>query len=133
MLLINGPCDNSLYAARLGGVYAAGSPELFRQATQQFLRASTLDPTNTDYSIWLANLFLKLKQPEKTLETLQKLKAPIVAARSVDTDEGQVLLLWLRQLPTFEELQEYMDSSDEENEMDDFDDDDEDEGDSFVS
>jgi hypothetical protein len=60
-------------------------------------------------------------------------KAPIVAARSVDTDDGQVLLLWLRQLPTFEDLQEFMESSDEENEMDDFDDDDEGEGDSFVS
>ncbi len=60
-------------------------------------------------------------------------KAPIVAARSVDTDDGQVLLLWLRQLPTFEDLQKFMESSDEENEMDDFDDDDEDEGDSFVS
>jgi len=29
-------------------------------------------------------------------------KAPIVAVRSVDSDEGQVLLLWVRQLPTFD-------------------------------
>ena len=47
-------------------------------------------------------------------------QAPIVAARSVDTDDGQVLLLWLRQLPTFEDLQEYMEDADD----DDFDDDD---------
>ncbi len=55
-------------------------------------------------------------------------KAPIVAARSVDTDDGQVLLLWLRQLPTFEDLQEYMDSAEDGNYEDDYDDGD-DEGD----
>lgn len=55
-------------------------------------------------------------------------KAPIVAARSVDTNDGQVLLLWLRQLPTFEDLQEYMESSDDESYEDDYDDGD-DEGD----
>ncbi len=55
-------------------------------------------------------------------------KAPIVAARSVDTNDGQVLLLWLRQLPTFEDLQEYMQSSDDESYEDDYDDGD-DEGD----
>jgi len=31
-------------------------------------------------------------------------KAPIVAVRSVSTDEGQVLLLWVRQLPSYEDL-----------------------------
>ena len=53
-------------------------------------------------------------------------KAPIVAARSVDTNDGQVLLLWLRQLPTFEDLQEYMESSDDESYEDDYDDGDDD-------
>lgn len=38
-------------------------------------------------------------------------KAPIVAARSVDTEDGQVLLLWLRQLPSFDDLQELIDDS----------------------
>jgi len=31
-------------------------------------------------------------------------KAPIVAVRSVSTDEGQLLLLWVRQLPSYEDL-----------------------------
>ena len=31
-------------------------------------------------------------------------KAPIIAVRSVSTDEGQVLLLWVRQLPSYEDL-----------------------------
>ncbi len=31
-------------------------------------------------------------------------KAPIIAVRSVSTDEGQVLLLWIRQLPSYEDL-----------------------------
>jgi len=31
-------------------------------------------------------------------------KAPIIAVRSVGTDEGQVLLLWVRQLPSYEDL-----------------------------
>ncbi|MDO9546108.1 MAG: hypothetical protein Q7J07_05085 [Pelolinea sp.] len=50
-------------------------------------------------------------------------KAPITAARSVETDEGQVLLLWVRQLPSYDDL------ADIANEMsdDDFEDDDLDE------
>ena len=62
-------------------------------------------------------------------------KAPIVAARSVDTDDGQVLLLWLRQLPTFEDLQEYMDSAEDGDYEDDYDDgdDEEDEDTGLVS
>jgi len=31
-------------------------------------------------------------------------KAPITAVRSVDTDEGQILLLWVRQLPSYSDL-----------------------------
>jgi len=31
-------------------------------------------------------------------------KAPIIAVRSVGTDEGQMLLLWVRQLPSYEDL-----------------------------
>ncbi len=31
-------------------------------------------------------------------------KAPIIAVRSVSTDEGQILLLWVRQLPSYEDL-----------------------------
>jgi len=40
--------------------------------------------------------------------------APIVAARSVTTDEGQVLLLWLRHLPSLDELAGYADDEDDE-------------------
>ncbi len=49
-------------------------------------------------------------------------KAPIVAVRSVDSDEGQVLLLWVRQLPTFDDLKNLVENF---NDDDDFDDDDE--------
>ncbi len=31
-------------------------------------------------------------------------KVPIIAIRSVGTDEGQVLLLWIRRLPSYEDL-----------------------------
>jgi hypothetical protein len=44
-------------------------------------------------------------------------KAPITAVRSVDTDEGQILLLWVRQLPSYNDLVQIAD------EMSDFDDD----------
>ena len=44
-------------------------------------------------------------------------KAPITAVRSVDTDEGQILLLWVRQLPSYSDLVHIAD------EMSDFDDD----------
>ena len=47
-------------------------------------------------------------------------KAPIIAARSVTTDEGQVLLLWVRQLPSYEDLVDIADDM-----SDDFSEDDE--------
>lgn len=59
-------------------------------------------------------------------------KVPIVAVRSVDSDEGQVLLLWVRQLPTFDDLKslvedfndgEYEDDDEDDNEDDNEDDD----------
>ena len=43
-------------------------------------------------------------------------KAPITAVRSVDTDEGQILLLWVRQLPSYEDL---LDIADEMSNLDD--------------
>jgi hypothetical protein len=59
-------------------------------------------------------------------------KAPIVAARSITSDEGQVLLLWLRQLPSYDDIKDLAEGfSDEEDDEDfddeeDFDEDDED-------
>ncbi len=54
-------------------------------------------------------------------------KAPIVAVRSVDSDEGQVLLLWVRQLPTFDDLKDLVENfSDDDEDEDDFDEDDDD-------
>jgi len=54
-------------------------------------------------------------------------KAPIVAVRSVDSDEGQVLLLWVRQLPTFDDLKNLVEGFNE----DDYDDDEDDDDDDF--
>ena len=54
-------------------------------------------------------------------------KAPITAVRSIDTDEeGQILLLWVRQLPSYEDLINIADDmSDFGDDLDDgFDDDD---------
>jgi len=44
-------------------------------------------------------------------------KAPIIAVRSVSTDEGQALLLWIRQLPRYEDL---VDIAGEMNDEDDY-------------
>jgi len=74
-----------------------------------------------------ATIFLHYKN-----EFGEEEKTPIVAARSVASDEGQVLLLWLRELPTLEDLKELVngfndDEYDDDYEDEDFDDDDEDE------
>ncbi len=55
-------------------------------------------------------------------------KAPILAARSVDSEDGQVLLLWTRQLPEVDEneLDEGDDLDDEDEDDDDEEDDDQD-------
>ena len=49
-------------------------------------------------------------------------KTPITAVRTVETDEGQILLLWLRQLPSYEGLVDIADGMSDED--DDFEDDD---------
>ena len=54
-------------------------------------------------------------------------KAPIVAARSVEADDGQVLLLWLRQLPTYEDIKNLAEGFSD----DEFDEDDDDFEDDF--
>ncbi len=51
-------------------------------------------------------------------------KAPILAARSAETADGQVLILWVRQLPEIEDLN---DESDEDGDEDDEDNDEENE------
>ena len=49
-------------------------------------------------------------------------KAPITAVRSVETDEGQVLLLWVRQLPSYDDIADIANEmSDDDFEDDDFD------------
>jgi hypothetical protein len=52
-------------------------------------------------------------------------KAPIVAARSVDSDQGQVLMLWLRQLPAYDDIKDLAEGFNQEE----FDEDDEEFGD----
>ena len=46
-------------------------------------------------------------------------KAPILAARSAESADGQVLLLWVRQLPEAEDLNEDADEDSEDNDEDD--------------
>jgi len=46
-------------------------------------------------------------------------KAPILAARSAETADGQVLILWVRQLPEAEDLNEEADEDGEDNDEDD--------------
>lgn len=74
-----------------------------------------------------ASIFLHYKNEDGLEE-----KAPIVAARSIDSDQGQVLLLWLRQLPTYDDIKDLVDNfseeeyDDDEDYEDDIDEDDED-------
>ncbi len=42
-------------------------------------------------------------------------KAPILAARSAETADGQVLVLWVRQMPEVEDVDDDADEDDEEN------------------
>jgi hypothetical protein len=66
-----------------------------------------------------ASIYLHYKNEDGLEE-----KAPIVAARSVDSDQGQVLLLWLRQLPSYDDIKDLADSFTEDDyENDDLEDD----------
>jgi len=68
-------------------------------------------------------IYLHFKNPMGIEE-----KAPITAVRSVETEEGQILLLWVRQLPSYEDL---IDIADEMSDYDDIDEDDDDFDDDF--
>jgi hypothetical protein len=46
-------------------------------------------------------------------------KAPILAARSAESADGQVLILWVRQLPEVEDLNEEADDDSEDSDEDD--------------
>jgi hypothetical protein len=46
-------------------------------------------------------------------------KAPILAARSAETADGQVLILWVRQLPEIEDLNDESDEDVDDDENDD--------------
>ena len=46
-------------------------------------------------------------------------KAPILAARSAESADGQVLILWVRQLPETEDLNEDADEDSEDDDVDD--------------
>ncbi len=66
-----------------------------------------------------ASIYLHYKNEDGLEE-----KAPIVAARSVDSDQGQVLLLWLRQLPSYDDIKDLAESFTEDDyENDDLEDD----------
>jgi len=66
-----------------------------------------------------SSIYLHFKNPMGVEE-----KTPITAVRTVKADEGQVLLLWVRQLPSYEKLIDIADElSDEDSEDDDLDND----------
>lgn len=72
-----------------------------------------------------ATMFLHFRD-----ETGMEEKAPILAARSIETEEGQILVLWVRLMPEISELEDEDQDPDEDD--DDEDEDEEDEGDQDV-
>jgi len=58
------------------------------------------------HTAWKSNssIFLHFKNQMGIEE-----KTPITAVRAMETDEGQVLLLWIRQLPSYDDLLDIVD------------------------
>jgi len=65
---------------------------------------------------WKSNstIYLHYKNPMGIEE-----KAPITAVRTVEADGGQLLLLWVRQLPSYEDLIDIADELSDDDELDD--------------
>lgn len=71
----NGPFDEPRFCNETGENMATFQPEPFlRQAALQFQRLSTLDSTNVEAQIWLANLYLRSYFMERTFETIQQIR-----------------------------------------------------------
>jgi tetratricopeptide (TPR) repeat protein len=71
----NGPFDELRSCEWLSRALAVARPTLIRQAAQQFLRIQTLDPANREAPLWLANMYLKRRLTDKTLEVVQTVRA----------------------------------------------------------
>ena len=65
---------------------------------------------------WKSNstIYLHYKNPMGIEE-----KAPITAVRTVEADGGQLLLLWVRQLPSYEDLIDIADELSDDEDLDD--------------
>lgn len=70
----NGPFDEPHFTKQMGENLALGTPSLIRQSAQQFLRVLSLDPGNMESAVWLANMYLKSRQPDKTLELIKTMR-----------------------------------------------------------
>lgn len=70
----NGPFDEPHFTKQMGENLALATPSLIRQSAHQFLRVLALDPGNMESAVWLANMYLKSRQPEKTLELVKSMR-----------------------------------------------------------
>ncbi|MCL5096673.1 MAG: tetratricopeptide repeat protein [Candidatus Omnitrophica bacterium] len=70
----NGPFDEVKFCMQEGETLGLMRPPLIRQAAQQFLRVCSLDATNVETGIWLANMYLQWPMPEKALDLVQSIR-----------------------------------------------------------
>jgi len=73
VLAINGPLDEPSLLFQLGQTLA--QQNLLRQAENHFLRSLQLDPDNVAARLWLANIRLLLRTPDRALEATREILA----------------------------------------------------------
>src|SRR6185436_19977576 len=92
-----GPFDEPFFCFEQGRVFVKG--KLYRQAAQQFDRVTTLTPDNIAARLWLAQLMILGRMPDKVLEMVADIRAH---ADTLPLDRaGQIELIRLEAIAHF--------------------------------
>jgi tetratricopeptide (TPR) repeat protein len=87
----NGPFDEPLFCFQEGMIYMRNS--LYRQAAAQFSRTAALETNNLASRLWLAQLNVLARLPDRALEILGQLRANASAFGISRTNENELLFV----------------------------------------
>lgn len=91
VLAANGSLDDPALNFQLGQILAQQS--LFRQAESEFRRSLQLDPDNLGARLWLANVLLLMRAPDRALEATREIRKRTGSAPLEDTSEIELVRL----------------------------------------
>jgi tetratricopeptide (TPR) repeat protein len=87
----NGPFDEPNFCFEQGRTYLGNS--LFRQAAAQFQRVSVLSPENLAARLWLGQLYVLARMPDKALHLVDQIREQPELADVARTNRSEILMV----------------------------------------